>query len=110
MAHSDGIEAELVHRGLREGLLASADVEIAYQLAQVFSDNVNEQLNGLADRKEVTVATSLLARALTARAVLLVAGDWWSDFGNGPKPAYHGALRTFLDEPPPGYVDRSEAG
>jgi hypothetical protein len=102
-----GVDAELVRAGLRDGLEASADVELAYSIAQLFSDNLNEQLNGLADRQEATVSTSLLARALTARAVLLVAGDWWASLGQGPGPAYHAALRSFVDQAPAGYADRS---
>lgn len=103
-----GIKAAFVHAGLRDGLEESADVELAYSLAQAFSDNVNEQLNALAKRQEATIATSLLARALTARAVLLVAGDWWASMGHGPGPAYHAALRSFVDQGPTGYADRSE--
>jgi hypothetical protein len=102
-----GVNAELVHAGLRDGLETSADVDQAYQLAQVISDEVNARLNKLADRKELTVATSLLVRALTARALLLVAGDWWADMGQGPGPAYHAALRSFVDQAPAGYADRS---
>lgn len=103
-----GVNAELVHAGLRDGLEASADVEQAYSLAQSISDDVNARLNELADRQEATVATSLLARALTARALLLVAGDWWASMGNGPGPAYHAALRSFIDQAPANYADRSE--
>jgi hypothetical protein len=102
-----GVNAELVHAGLRDGLETSADVDQAYQLAQVISDEVNARLNKLADRKELTVATSLLVRAFTARALLLVAGDWWADMGQGPGPAYHAALRSFVDQAPAGYADRS---
>jgi hypothetical protein len=101
------VAAELVHAGLRDGLLASADVERAYALAQEISDDVNAKLNALADRREATIATSLLARALTARALLLVAGDWWASMGSGPPPAYHAALRSFVDHAPPDYQDRS---
>jgi hypothetical protein len=102
-----GVAAELVHAGLRDGLEASADLEQAYQLAQSISDDVNARLNALADREEATVATSLMARALTARALLLVAGDWWAMLGSGPPEAYRAALRTFIDVAPTGYVDSS---
>jgi inorganic triphosphatase YgiF len=101
------VAAELVHASLRDGLLTSADVARAYALAQEISDDVNAKLNALADRREASVATSLLARALTARALLLVAGDWWASMGSGPRPAYHAALRSFVDHAPPGWEDRS---
>lgn len=93
---------------VRAGLLASADVARAYELAQSISDDVNEQLNELAERRELTVATSLLARAITARALLIVAGDWWQSLSPCPAAAFFAdALRSFVDEAPPGYVDRS---
>lgn len=105
-----GVAAEIVHAGLRDGLVAQADVEMAYALAQTFSDNVNEQLNACSERREATAATSLLARALTARALLIVAGDWWASMGSGPGPAYRAAIRTFIDHAIPGARDWSEKG
>jgi hypothetical protein len=103
----NGISAAAVHAGLRDAIEKEADVGMAYSIAQTFSDNVNELVNALADRKDASVATSLLARALTARALLLVAGDWWASMGSGPGPAYHAALRSFIDQAPAGYADRS---
>lgn len=93
---------------LRDGLLEAADLSLAADVASHLINTVNDELNGRADpshRGRLTVAESLVARALIARGILIVAGDWWAelaqDGGRGaPAPEYHKALRTILDDLP----------
>lgn len=105
-----GFDPVAVIAALRHGLLDMADVEKAYELARAFAEGINTALNAAADSKDVDMATSLLARAIAARAVLIVAGDWWASSGSPitPPSCYHKALRSFLDRAPPGFVDGSE--
>lgn len=93
---------------LREGLLASSNLDRAADVASHLINTVNDELNGRADpthKGRLTVGESLIARALVARGVLVVAGDWWAEIaqadGRGaPTPEYHKALRTLLDDLP----------
>ena len=81
---------------LRAHLLASGDLMRATALAGELHDRLNEELNDAG----VTVATSLLARALLARAVIGTAAAWWADL-NVPEPLTYAAIRSIVDDLPP---------
>lgn len=95
---------------LRQELLAAADVGHAAEWAEDLVNLVNERLNeaGTPEHpRAVNSATSLLARALVANGLLVVARCWWADIGKGPQLAYDEALKSFLDELPPGLAGES---
>lgn len=100
-------EGRVTAQELREFLLDQADLAAASSAAGDIANQVNDLLNARADRRELTVASSLLARALIARAVIAIAAAWWADVMTHPEPETFRALRTIVDELPAeldGYV------
>jgi hypothetical protein len=85
---------------LRAYLLSVADIDAVLEATNSAIERVNSHLNDRADRRQLTEASSLLARALIANGVLKVAAAWWSDQGAHPDAAGE-ALRSFLDDMPP---------
>ena len=81
---------------LRTQLLAAADLSRAADLASELHDELNEALNNAG----VNVATSLLGRALLARAIIGTAAAWWADSGV-PEPLTFSALKSIVDDLPP---------
>ena len=88
---------------LRANVLRQADVDEALQQANLLIGQVNDVLNA----SGVDAATSLTARALVARGVLIVAGDWYADLTGAPKEATRGAIRSLADNPPVGVAGES---
>lgn len=96
-------------RVLREGLLEAAELGRASAHAAELTNRINDYLNERSDPahpERLTVAESLVTRALVARGVLQVAGDWWAELGQAhggaaPTPEYHAALRSIVEDLPP---------
>lgn len=81
---------------LRDNLLNAADLATAADLAASLHDRFNELLNDAG----ITMATSLVARALFARAVIGTAAAWWADIGV-PEPRTFAAIKSIVDDLPP---------
>ncbi len=84
---------------IREALLAQCDLATAAALAETTSSNVIDTLN----EAEINVPTHLVAVALSVRANLQCAADWWSrDFpGAPPMPECFAALIDIALNLPP---------
>lgn len=82
---------------LRIALLDQANIADAAERAERLSDGVNTALNAAG----INAADSLLARVLTARAILAVSADWWAHLLTVPIPeTWDAALNVLLDLPP----------
>lgn len=81
---------------LRRQLLAAADLRKAARLSERASDEVNALLN----EAGVSKGTSLLARALTANAIIKVAAAWWANGGDVIEPETFAAIRSLVDDLP----------
>lgn len=90
----------MIERVLRERLLEAADVGAAAERAADIVNRINDELNEASDRREITVADSLVCRALLARGVLIMAADWWAELDPYPAPLYHKAIRSLVDDLP----------
>ena len=102
MNDNEGIPAaaiELHGNLMREHLIAQADMtavaEVSSALIDEFLDRLNDYSNTL------TVASSLVARALVARALWQVAGAWAADCARQPQEIGVAALRSIMLDPPP---------
>jgi hypothetical protein len=85
---------------VRERLLFNSDQDTAKALAGALSDSINDTLNGMRD---VGSGTSLLTRALTARALMRVAAVWWNDMmPDVPRDVSEAVLLDIITNPPEG--------
>ena len=81
---------------LRDLLLSSADEAIAIKVANRL---VDQALDGFNDAN-TSVGTSLLARAMMARAMIGVGATWWADLTNQPEPVAWAALHSLVTDLP----------
>lgn len=82
---------------LRDILLERADVDQALEVCNAIILGTLDAFNAAG----TSVATSLLARALLARATLGVARDWWHEIQPPAKPPeIQKALISFITDPP----------
>ena len=89
-----GVEAEL-----RAHLIDRAELLISAMLAEEICNMVNDKLNDMG----VTIATSLMARALIAHGIVETASHWWSQ-STDPRatpPATTAVMRSFVTDIPP---------
>lgn len=84
---------------LRERILADADHNQAGLVANVILDQAFDAFNAA----NTTVGTSFLARALVLRGLMHVAGLWLNDVTEVPTPECFAAMRSLVDDPPPGF-------
>jgi len=86
----------------RARLLNGVDTSSASAIANALGDVVNETLNSMG----VDAGVSLVARALTARALLRVASAWWTDLMPMlPRDITLATLRDIADNLPPEISD-----
>lgn len=91
MRYADLLRAEILERG---------DLDAALVIASEEVNTLNARLN----RRRLNPPTSLLARAFTARAILMVASEWLAmdlTNPNAPLPEAARAMRSLVDDPPP---------
>lgn len=87
-------------QSVRNYLLQNCDQDTANAIAGALSDSVNDTLN---DMRFIGSATSLLTRALTARALMRVAAAWWNDLMSDlPRDLAEQVLLDLITNPPPG--------
>lgn len=86
-----------MHQQLRQLLLDKGDQLEATRLANDAIELVNASLNAAGSN----AVTSLLARALVARGVMMVAGAWFGDLTNAPEPETQATIRSLVLNPPP---------
>jgi hypothetical protein len=95
----------------REWLLDQADVEAAAMVAERECNAFSERLNDRATphhAESMTASSSLVCRALMARAVLQTAGDWLAMESGMPPEIAQGAIRSIADELPQGLAGESK--
>jgi hypothetical protein len=83
-------------QGMRDALLERADLTRAIEVTNQLIDTV---LDGFNDAN-TSVATSMVARALMARAMISVGAAWWSDLTKAPLPMTTAVLRSLMIDPP----------
>lgn len=83
--------------GLRNKLLGNAHIFQSECVAQVVTNQALKAFNDAG----TSVGTSLLARALVARAMLQVAAAWWADVSRLPEAETYAALLDLIVNPPP---------
>lgn len=94
-------------RLVRDGLVEQADIDAAAMIAGEVSDMVNRAVNAA----DIFLATSLVARALIARAIIEVSAEWLADLtlhsSKVSTADARGALLSFFDELPAGLRSHS---
>lgn len=82
---------------LRAQLLAAACHQGAVQATNALVDVLLDAFNEIRMNK----ATSILSRALMARAIIGTAAEWWSDDGGPPAPETFKAVMSLVTDLPP---------
>lgn len=98
-----GTDAAARADSMRSLLIEAANGDEAARLAGDVANLVNARLNDAG----VSKATSLLSRALVARAIAVVLAEWWSDVSGQPLPVTAAAIASIIEDLPPQFDGES---